>query len=111
VEVQRKISYAATAVTATGLAASAIAYFRSAQQHKPEEKHAEKIRKTIEEYKDIMVEAAEPPETQVTVDVKSLEDLTKIAEILVKPILKTTDGEVFYIIDNGTKYQYKAKNI
>ena len=63
-----------------------------------------KTGKTIEEYKDIMVEAAKPPETQVTIDVKSLEDLTKIAEILVKPILKTADGEVFYIIDNGTKY-------
>ena len=110
VEAQRNISYAATTVTAIGLAASAITYLRSAQRYKPGEEQAEKIKKTIEEYKDIIVEAAKPPETQITIDIKSLEDLAKIAEILAKPILKTADGETFYIIDNGTKYQYKAKN-
>jgi len=47
---------------------------------------------------------------------ETLEDLTKIAENLVKPILHKkepkTNGQtthIFYILDNNTKCQYKTK--
>jgi hypothetical protein len=42
---------------------------------------------------------------------ETLEDLAKIAEILARPILHTTEAQehTFYIIDNNTKYQYKTR--
>ncbi|MEM1607473.1 MAG: DUF5305 family protein, partial [Candidatus Bathyarchaeia archaeon] len=112
VEAQRNASYLATATTAIGLAASAITYIRESSKLKPKKEGDEKVRRVAEEYKDIIAEAEKaPPETQTTIEVKSLEDLTKIAEILAKPIIKTAEPEeqTFYIIDGNIKYQYTAK--
>ncbi|MEM2860280.1 MAG: DUF5305 family protein, partial [Candidatus Bathyarchaeia archaeon] len=112
VEAQRNASYLATATTAIGLAASAITYIRESSKLKLKEEEAEKVRRVAEEYKDIIAETEKtPPETQITIEVKSLEDLTKVAEILAKPIIKTTEYEeqIFYVIDGNIKYQYRAK--
>jgi hypothetical protein len=51
-------------------------------------------------------------ETKTTIQTESLEDLAKIAEILARPILHTTEEKehTFYIIENNTTYQYKTKN-
>jgi len=111
VEAQRNISYLTTVITSIGLAVSAITYIRELGKLKPREV-AEKIRRVAEEYKDIIAETEKaPPETQTTIEVKSLEDLTKIAEILAKPIIKTAEHEeqTFYIIDGNIKYQYRVK--
>ncbi|MEM4983040.1 MAG: DUF5305 family protein, partial [Candidatus Bathyarchaeia archaeon] len=69
-------------------------------------------KRIMEEYKDAIAEAVgSPPKTQTTIDVESLEDLTKIAQILAKPILRAKEDEeqIFYIIDGNMKYQYKIK--
>ncbi|MEM1543039.1 MAG: DUF5305 family protein [Ignisphaera sp.] len=112
VEAQRNASYLATATTAIGLAASAITYIRELGKLKPKKEGDEKVRRVAEEYKDIIAEAEKaPPETQITIEVKSLEDLTKIAEILAKPIIKTAEPEeqIFYVIDGNIEYQYRVK--
>jgi hypothetical protein len=48
-------------------------------------------------------------ETKTTKETESLEDLAKIAEILARPILHTTEEKerTFYIIDNNTKQKPK----
>jgi len=48
--------------------------------------------------------------TSETEKMETLEAPAKIAEILARPILHTTDGKehTFYIIDNNTKYQHKT---
>lgn len=68
------------------------------------------MEKLIVPYKELVAETVQkPPTTETTIEVKTLEDLARIAEILAKPILHATgtDGHVFYIIDNNVKYQCK----
>lgn len=109
VELQRNASYATTAAMVSGLAVSTVLYFRSSRKAKKESSEIAKTEKVAEEYKDVIIEAARlPPETRTTIDVKSLGDLVKIAEVLTKPILKAENGEylVYYIMDGEVKYQY-----
>jgi len=101
-------SYILTAVTITGLATSSILYIKNKPPIKPEKA----IRKLTAPYKDLIAKTTKPaPETETTIEVETLEDLAKIAEILARPILHTTEAKehTFYIIDNNTKYQYKTK--
>ena len=68
------------------------------------------IKKIIAPHKDMIIEAEETPEkTRITIEVKTIEDLAKTAEILARPILHATKGNehIFYIIDNETRYQFK----
>lgn len=111
VENQRILSYVATTLTTVGLTTLILVYHR-ATGHARKKLVDAKIERMVREHKDIIVEALMPlPEVQAVVDVKSLEDLVKVAEILAKPVLKAMDGEreVFYVVDGSIKYQYKAR--
>ncbi|MEM2321097.1 MAG: DUF5305 family protein [Candidatus Bathyarchaeia archaeon] len=113
VEARRNMFSATTLTTAIGLAALIIAHLKIVgQQKSTERKSKELLKRIMEEYKDAIAEAVgSPPKTQTTIDVESLEDLTKIAQILAKPILRAKEDEeqIFYIIDGNMKYQYKIK--
>jgi hypothetical protein len=77
---------------------------------------AKPIKKIIAPHKELIAETTQkPPEATTTINIKTLEDLAKISEALIKPILRstspTTNGQtihIFYIIDNNTKYQFKT---
>jgi len=77
---------------------------------------AKPIKKIIGPHKELIAETTQkPPEATTTINIKTLEDLAKISEALIKPILHstspTTNGQtihIFYIIDNNTKYQFKT---
>lgn len=102
---QRYASYILTTVSAAGLAFST--YFH--MKFKPPTKKPQ-IKKIIAPHKDMIIEAEETPgKTRITIEVKTIEDLAKTAEILARPILHATKGNehIFYIIDNETRYQLK----
>lgn len=66
----------------------------------------------MRKYEDMIVKVLTSlPEVQTVINVKSLEDLVKVAEALAKPVLKAMDGEeeIFYVIDGSVKYQYKVQ--
>jgi len=112
VQTQRTASLTATAITASALTASVILYMFKKPPTLPEKAAEKQLRKLIEPYKELIAKTTQkPPKTQTTIEVESLEDLAKIAEILARPILHTTEAEehIFYIIDNNTKYQYKTR--
>lgn len=70
------------------------------------------IAKIIAPYKDIVAETTQsPPETNTVIEVKSLEDLAKIADIMNKPILYLGNEKVhnFYVIDDKITYQHWLK--
>ena len=108
VEFQRTSSYIATAATTAALAISAFLYIR----YKPAPPPTKIIEKLTAPYKELIAKTTQkPPETKTTIETESLEDLAKIAEILARPILHTTEAKehTFYIIDNNTKYQHKTR--
>jgi len=112
VEYQRTGSYVATAATATCLAFSAFLYVRYKPAVLPTKQTEKLIKKLTDSYKELIAETTQkPPETKTTINMETLEDLAKTAEILARPILHATDGEdhVFYIVDNNTKYQYATR--
>lgn len=108
VEFQRTLSYVATASTTIALAISAFLYIK----YKPAAPPTKIIEKLTAPYKELIARTTQkPPETKTTIEMETLEDLAKIAEILARPILHTPEAKehTFYIIDNNTKYQYKTK--
>ena len=67
-------------------------------------------RKIVGPFKDISSETSQdPPETKNTVEMKSIKDLAKTAEMLARPMLYFVkdDENVFYVIDNDTKYIFR----
>ncbi|UCE28729.1 MAG: hypothetical protein JSV85_05485 [Candidatus Bathyarchaeota archaeon] len=72
------------------------------------------IEETVGPHKELIAETTQkPPETTQTIDIKTLEDLAKVSEALVKPILHNEETEpkgktthIFYILDRDTKYRY-----
>jgi hypothetical protein len=108
VENQRAGSYIATAATTAALAISAFLYIKT----KPPTTPTKIIEKLTAPYKELIAKTTKPaPETKTTIELETLEDLAKTAEILARPILHATDGKehTFYVIDNNTKYQHKTK--
>ena len=103
---QRLASFVATAVTIPILAIIIYFYIKT----KPTTPPKKPIQKIIAPYKEIIAETTQkPPETTQTITMETIEDLAKIAEALLKPILhkkgpKTT--HTFYILDNNIKYEY-----
>ncbi|MEM2454899.1 MAG: DUF5305 family protein [Candidatus Bathyarchaeia archaeon] len=96
----------AAAVSATALAASTLLYAK----YKPTPPPTKRIEKIMDPYKNLVAKTTQkPPETGVTIELENLEDLAKIAEILARPILHTTENDehAFYI---NTKYLYKIKS-
>jgi hypothetical protein len=111
VQTQRTASLLATAITASALTASAILYMFKKPPTPPEKAAQKQLKKLIDPYKELIAKTTQkPPKTENTIEVETLEDLAKIAEILARPILHRTEAKehTFYIIDNNTKYQYKT---
>ncbi|MEM4652929.1 MAG: DUF5305 family protein [Candidatus Nezhaarchaeales archaeon] len=110
VENQRILSYVATTLATVGLATSMLIHYR-VKRHEKKELVDVKLSRVMREHRDVMVEAlTSSPEVHVTIEVRSLEDLVKVAEILAKPILKAIEDEkqVFYVVDGSIKYQCKV---
>ncbi|MEM0006824.1 MAG: DUF5305 family protein [Candidatus Bathyarchaeia archaeon] len=104
---QRYTSYILVTMAFAGLAFSTLFYIKTRPKI---EKPLEKI---IAPFKDLIIEALEAPKTlpQTTITVKDLSELTKIAEVLAKPIVHVAEDQehTFYIIDESVRYQFKMK--
>ena len=105
---QRYASYALASLSLVGLVMSSWLYLRN--RTGTPKMGAEK---QIEAHKDIIVEAATGDRLSgvpKTVNLMTMDELVKASEILAKPIIHATDvehGNVFYVVDNNTKYQYE----
>jgi len=103
---QRYTSYALIAISIAGLFFST--YFYMKTKPKTQEVPLDKI---IAPYKDLIIEAKEPPKTQpetTIINVETIKELAKTAEILAKPIILTrTPQPTLTIIDQNTIYQHK----
>lgn len=107
-ESRRRDATAFTIISTICLVATTALYLQR-RPKMPKEKSLEKI---ISPYRELITETTEkPPETPKTINISTLEDLAKTAEILARPILHTEEGpeHTFYIIDADTKYQHKTK--
>jgi hypothetical protein len=112
---QRYASYILTTVSIIGLCYSTYLYRKT----KPTTERAA-LDKLMETYKEIIIQTTEEPPPKpdtTTIKMATMEDLAKISEALMKPILyvqktptppKKETTYTFYIIDNNTKYQYKT---
>ena len=112
VQNQRALAYLATATTTAALAISAFVYTEYKPAAPPKKISEKLIKKLTSPYKELVAKTTQkPPETKNTINIETLEDLAKTAELLARPILHATDGKehTFYIIDNNTKYQHKTK--
>lgn len=102
---RRNVSYVLTAISVAGLIFSAYLYMKT--KPKTGEKSLEKL---LAPYKDLIVEASEQPKTApqtTTVNVTTLKELAKTAEILAKPILLTRKPvPILIVIDQNTLYQH-----
>jgi len=107
----RLASILATVTTIPILAVTTWFYLKTKPSPSPKP-----VKKIIAPHKELIAETTQkPPETTQTINIKTLEDLAKISEALIKPILHTTEPttkgkatHTFYILDNNTKYQYKT---
>ena len=108
-EGQRNDATGFTALSAIILATTTALYL----QQRPRTPQTKPMKKIIAPYSDLITETTEPPpDTPTTININTLEDLAKTAEILARPILHTQQGtqHTFYIIDQDTKYQHKTQN-
>jgi hypothetical protein len=107
----RLASILATVITISILAVTTWFYLKVKPPPSPKP-----IEKIIAPHKELIAETTQtPPETTQTINIKTLEDLAKISEALIKPILHKEETEtkgktthIFYVLDNNTKYQYKT---
>ena len=103
---QRYESYILIAVSIAGLFFSTFFYMKT--KPKIEEIPLDKI---IAPYKDLIIEAKEPPKTTpetTIINVETIKELAKTAEILAKPIILTRKPQpTLTIIDQNTIYQHK----
>ena len=79
-------------------------------QHESSLASQKNIKKMIKSYKDLIVETqTEPSQIQTTVEVNTLEDLSKISDIIARPIfhLLQDGNHKFYIIESFVKYSYQ----
>lgn len=112
---QRYASYGFCVITLSALAATTWAYTRTLIPSLKPEKPMEEV---IMPYEEIIAESAGEPtyEAEKTaIKMKSLEDLVKVADLLIKPVLSyeraqsTTSRKstrIFYIIDGTTRYEF-----
>ncbi|MEM3700078.1 MAG: DUF5305 family protein [Candidatus Bathyarchaeia archaeon] len=102
---QRYASYSLTTIAIAGLAFST--YFHTKTKPKTKETPLEKI---LAPYKDLIIEATEPPKTPqetITINITTIKELAKTAEILAKPIILTRKPQpTLTIIDQNTTYQH-----
>jgi len=114
VNTQRYVSYALSTVSFPGLLVMIWAFTKS-RPPKPTRSEAQ-IEEIIEPFKEIISETAEKPQFEehlpmpiTAISMRSLEDLVKVADILVKPIIHTRKPpktHIFYVIDETTRYEY-----
>jgi len=96
------------AVAVAGLATSTSVHLKGARRGSA----STRAHKVLEDYKEMVVEAsALPPEGLVVVNLNSLEDLARAAEVLMKSIIKVVDyeGQLYCVIDGSVRYQYKLR--
>ncbi|MDH5460142.1 MAG: DUF5305 family protein, partial [Candidatus Bathyarchaeota archaeon] len=107
---QRNASYILITISTAGLCFSTYFYIKT----KPETKK-KPLDKLIAPYKDLIIEAQEPPKTPpeaTTINVETIQELAKTAEILAKPIVLTRKPEAtLTIIDQNTIYQHKPQQL
>jgi hypothetical protein len=103
---QRYESYILITLSIAGLFFSSYFYIKT--KPKTEQIPLEKI---IAPYKDLIIEAKEPPKTTpetTIINVETIKELAKTAEILAKPIILTRKPRpTLTIIDQNTIYQHK----
>lgn len=103
---QRYTSYILIAISIAGLFFSTLFYIKT--KPKIEEIPLDKL---IAPYKDLIIEAKEPPKTTpetTIINVETIQELAKTAEILAKPIILTRKPQpTLTIIDQNTIYQHK----
>jgi len=103
---QRYTSYILIATSITGLGFST--YFHTKTKPKIEEIPLEKL---IAPYKDLIIEAQKAPKTPpeaTTINITTIQELARTAEILAKPIILTREPTpTLTIIDQNTIYQHK----
>jgi hypothetical protein len=107
VQNQRFIALAATVISLAIAALFAGLFLRNRAVTSKEQKPLSKV---ISPYKDMISETTQsPPVTKTTIEMKSLEDLSKTAEILARPIMYNvgTDGYTFFLIDGETIYLFR----
>jgi len=117
---QRNASYTFCVAALSSLVLTALIYIKTKPTTPPKPKE-KPLKKILKEYKEIIAETTEEPlikpDTTI-IKMATMEDLAKISEALIKPILyiqktptppKKETTHIFYIIDNNTKYQYKTK--
>lgn len=108
---QRNMASALTVLALIGLAFSIYTYSKTAKQPPTPEKQLQKL---IQPYKDLIIEITQEPQTQTqttTITLNSLENLKKIAEITLQPILhhqnpNQPNTHTFTVIDNQIVYRY-----
>jgi hypothetical protein len=103
---QRYASYSLTTIAIAGLIFSTYYHTKT----KPKTKEPTPIEKLLAPYKDLIIEATEPPKTTTqttTIEVQTIKELAKTAEILAKPIILTRKPQpTLTIIDQNTTYQH-----
>jgi hypothetical protein len=75
---------------------------------------AQKIQKMMTPYKDLIVETTtKPTQTPITIEIKTLDDLAKISDIIAQPILHISDegNDKFFIIENEVQFKYQANGL
>jgi hypothetical protein len=110
VETQRLVSYALSIVSFPGVLMIIWAYTKNkpTKPFKPEALFEE----FIEPYKEVISETVQEPRFQehvTAISMKTLEDLVKVADTLIKPIVHTRkppETHIFYVIDDATRYEY-----
>lgn len=104
---QRNASYAATLISSPALAVSMFLYVT----HKPEPPPSKKLEKLVSPHRELITETThEPPETRITIDMETLGDLARTADLLARPIMHWQRGDehTFYVIDDDKKYRYRT---
>ena len=105
---QRYASYILITISIAGLFFSTYFYRKT----KPEISK-KPLDKLITPYKDLIIEAQEPPRITTettTIDVQTIQELAKTAEILAKPVILTREPEpTLTIIDQNTTYKHKPQ--
>ncbi len=114
VKFQRDISYVLSAVTFFGLVITTWIFMRT-RPHRPP-KPEKMLEDFIAPYEEIIVETAPEPgvkkpklEPANTINVETMDDLLKIAEILAKPILhsyRPPENHIFYVFDDKIRYEF-----
>jgi hypothetical protein len=114
VKFQRDISYVLSAVTFFGLVITTWTFMRT-RPHKPP-KPEKMLEDFIAPYEEIIVETAPEPrvgkpklEPANMINVETMDDLLKIAEILGKPILHSywpPENHIFYVFDDTIRYEF-----